>query len=221
MGVVWHALWIFFLAPSLISAQLTWKQLTKTTSSTSSPEPRRDCAIGYNKATSKIFIFGGRGASGNLDDTWSFDLNASKWSKENTVDTPGKRFSVVSGIWSNGFYVSTGEQGSTFFDDIWRLDLNTFKWIKLPSGSTRPENRYGSAGGFFQQGNSSFFYLTHGFSGQRYSNTFLYDVSKKEGWKEVFGGTHSYTPNYPHARCLHSAVMISRHELVMYGGCMG
>lgn len=210
---------LFGFAPVLISGQLTWKKLDLD-ANTTKPNPRRDCAIGYDKENEKIFIFGGRGSK-TFDDTWSFDLNTKTWEKVRTDGNPGRRFSVVSGTWNNGFYVSTGQQGSIFFDDIWRLDLTSFEWKQLPSDSTKPEKRYGAGGGFFQQGNSSFFYLTHGFSGQRYSNTFVYDVSKNQGWKEIFDGTNPYNPNYPHARCLHSATMVSDHELVMYGGCMG
>ncbi len=177
-------------------------------------------AIGYDSKNKVVLIYGGRGSGEIFDDTWAFNLSSREWKELNTNKRIGKRFSVVSGVWNNGFYVATGQAGSTFFDDIWRLDLSTNKWSPLYSGDNKPEERYGAAGGFFQHENSSLFYLTHGFAGKRYSNTFVYDVSKSEGWKEIFEGTNSYNPNYPHARCLHSGTMLSKHKLIMYGGCL-
>ncbi|XP_028399643.1 uncharacterized protein LOC114523035 isoform X2 [Dendronephthya gigantea] len=199
-----------------VSAQLRWRLKSKS----GGPSPRRDVAIGYDPENKQILIFGGRDESGPRADTWAFNLSSLAWKELKTKNDISGRFSVVSGVWNNGFYVSTGQAGASFFDDIWRLDLSTLVWKKLLSRNS-PEERYGSAGGFFQHGNSSFFYLTHGFADMRYSNTFMYDVSKEKGWTEVFTGTSSYNPNYPHARCLHSATMLSAHKFIMYGGCLG
>lgn len=208
---------LYFTLPLIISAQLKW---TKLSSVNRGPSPRRDIAIGYDSKNKEILVYGGRGGR-TFSETWAFDLISLEWRELNTSNDIGRRFSVVSGVWNNGFYVATGQVGSQFFDDMWRLDLSTLVWRQLPSGSSKPEKRYGAAGGFFQHGNSSLFYLTHGFASKRYSNTFVYDVSKNEGWKEIFEGTSSYNPNYPHARCLHSATMLSTHKFVMYGGCLG
>jgi hypothetical protein len=208
---------LYFTLPLIISAQLKW---TKLSSVNRGPSPRRDIAIGYDSKNKEILVYGGRGGR-IFSETWAFDLISLEWRELNTSNDIGRRFSVVSGVWNNGFYVATGQVGSQFFDDMWRLDLSTLVWRQLPSGSSKPEKRYGAAGGFFQHGNSSLFYLTHGFASKRYSNTFVYDVSKNEGWKEIFEGTSSYNPNYPHARCLHSATMLSTHKFVMYGGCLG
>lgn len=221
MANVKYLFYIIFSVPLLVSAQLRWG-LLKSNSGVSAPSPRRDVGIGYDRENKQILIFGGRDGKpgGPRADTWAFNLTSQAWKELNTRNNISGRFSMVSGVWNNGFYVSTGQAGDTFFDDIWRLDLSTLVWEKLLSKSP-PEERYGSAGGFFQHDNSSFFYLTHGFSDTRFSNTFVYDVLKRNGWTEVFTGTNSYNPNYPHARCLHSATMLSTHKFIMYGGCLG
>ncbi|XP_046858933.1 protein GLUTELIN PRECURSOR ACCUMULATION 3-like isoform X2 [Xenia sp. Carnegie-2017] len=220
MAVSWFRIFFHFAMIVYTYAQLQWMNLDSGNAS-NTPSVRRDMAIGYQREMRRVLIFGGRGNSGPLGDTWEYNLDTRQWKELTTNNAIDKRFSVVSGVWKNGFYVSTGEgENDAFFDDIWRLDLSSLNWTKLPSGSTKPEERYGSAGGFYL--NSSLLYLTHGFASNRFSNTFVYDVSKpNEGWREVFEGTNSYNPNYPHARCLHAAAMISQHKMVIYGGCLG
>ena len=141
------------------------------------------------------------------------------------VSIPEKRFSMVYGATGDYFYISTGEYTGpprTFFNDILRFSFLTRKWERLGENSEiKPQERYGSAGGIFDDGSgTNGFYVTHGFSGTRYSNTLKFDFEKDE-WEEKFGGSNNYNPNYPHARCLHAGTMTKPDELVMYGGCLG
>lgn len=210
----------------LSSSQLKWEKISPVSGRT--PEPRRDSAIGYDSKNDRLIIFGGRGSS-IFDDTWIFDIQTKKWSEVNktSVPPPEMRFSMVFGSTSTHFYISTGEKSGKFFaDDIHRFDLSKLEWEKLePRTSLKPEKRYGSGGGIWRDleagDEGDGFYVTHGFKdGQRYSNTLKFDFNKKE-WQEKFGGTNSYNPSYPHARCLHAATMTNKDELVMYGGCLG
>lgn len=207
-------------------AQLKWVELK--VSSGDLPSGRRDAGIGYDSNGNNIVIFGGRGSS-TFDDTWLFNLNSKTWTKvKETKDATGKvipenRFSMVYGSRNQYFYVSTGEGKSNgerqFYDDINRFDFKSQKWEKLkPKTSLRPEKRYGSGGGVYPTGNG--FYVTHGFAGERFSNTFKFTFETQK-WERKFDGTNSYDPRYPHSRCLHSAAMSDVDELVMYGGCLG
>lgn len=212
---------LFLTLVQLVYSQLKWENI-----SAAGPSPRRDSAIGYDSVNDRLILFGGRSSS-SLDDTWIFDISSKTWRQVNeTSNVPDKRFSMVFGSTKTDFYISTGEKsGGTYFDDIHRFSLSNQKWEKVePKGSLKPEKRYGSGGGIWrdleadEEGDG--FYVTHGFAGKRYSNTLKFDFVKKE-WQEKFGGTNSYNPSFPHARCLHAATMTNKDELVMFGGCLG
>ena len=220
---------IFLLLVNVASSKLTWRLISAKNDSDLFPSPRRDSSIGFLRTTNQLVIFGGKDSGGNLDDTWIFDLGTSSWRRLDNLDpVPHKRFSMAYGAARNSFYISTGEySGSprTFFNDIWQFDLTTTSgtWRRLDDDNSkvRPEVRYGSAGGILDDDKEKTgFYITHGFSGTRYSNTFKFDFDKGE-WEEKFTGSNNYDPKYPHSRCLHGGAVTNPDELVMYGGCLG
>lgn len=222
---------LLLLVPAVFS-ELKWRLISAKNESDEFPAPRRDSSIGFDRTRNQLVIFGGRGSE-NFDDTWTFDLGTGKWTKVNVstnggVNIPERRFSMVYGTEGDYFYVATGEfSGDSdsprrFFNDIFRYKFSTQKWTRLGKDSAvKPEERYGSAGGIFDDGKGvNGFYITHGFSGTRYSNTFKFNFAK-DVWEKKFSGSNNYNPKYPHARCLHSGTVTNPDELVMYGGCLG
>ena len=94
-------------------------------------------------------------------------------------------------------------------------------WYRLDTDSnTRPEIRYGAAGGLLTDTNNNIFYISHGFSDIRHSNTFIFNLDEpNKGWKEVYEGTTAYSPNRPHPRCLVGTTTYN-NGFVMFGGCL-
>lgn len=224
-------IFLVFLFLKLVSCEVQWSKIEVKPGSPQ-PAARRDGALGYVESQKILVLFGGKTGAGIVSDTWIFNLTSKTWGKvsdtlaDDNTTVPEPRFSMVygtgnaSGDIEESFYISTGEGPSkVFYNDVVRFNLTTKKWKKLdPKTSLRPEKRYGSGGGIHKNGDALF--VTHGFADERYSNTFKFDLNKNE-WIEVFSGTNSYNPSYPHARCLHSATMTEKNEFVMYGGCLG
>ncbi|XP_060068247.1 uncharacterized protein LOC132548400 [Ylistrum balloti] len=222
---------------SCIDGQLEWQEVP-TASST--PDPRRDAGLGFDVTRNQLILFGGR--PWTTDDTWIFNISSGTWRSVSTAVHPAARFSFVSGLQGDYFYVSMGEGlNRQFYNDIWRFSLITETWEELSAQqsdhlryvntsvlasrddkllSTRPEARYGATGGIHSQGFTLF--VSQGFSSRRYFDTYSYSVSS-QGWSEEYCAGYTcnpYNPSYPHARCLHAGAMAAPHQLVIFGGCL-
>ncbi|XP_064600894.1 uncharacterized protein LOC135467064 [Liolophura sinensis] len=165
------------------------------------------------------------------------DLGEAHWREVMGQTNPSGRYSFVSGVSEGKFYVATGQgRDKIFYNDIWVFKFRTERWEKLPgqpqpsflsasewNGVSQfaysPQARYGAAGGIFP--GSPHLYVSMGFSKQRYYDTVVYDVHQRS-WHSEFPcyQCHPYSVTYPHARCLHSGVMVNSEELVIFGGCL-
>ena len=105
-----------------------------------------------------------------------------------------------------------------FYNDVYKFDYGTQRWQKLnPTTSNAPETRYGASGGVHPDGDGLF--LSHGFSGTRYANTFKFEF-KSNSWITLKDDVGKYNPNGPHQRCLQSGAMLSKTKMIMFGGCL-
>ena len=219
---------VFFNTLQLCLSQLTWSELGASSSAT--PSGRSRPALAFDEDNNMLLVFGGKSSDGILEDTWTFNLTSEIWSEISTSNTPGERFDAIAGCFKNQFIISTGEgDNKVFYDDIWSLDYlsgNGTSWIRLDQDSSKkPDERYGSAGGLITTNdandeNYGKFYISHGFSSVRYSDTFVFDLNNTDGgWKQVFDGTTPYSPDLPHPRCL-VATTSNSEGFTMFGGCL-
>ncbi|XP_013403073.1 actin-fragmin kinase isoform X2 [Lingula anatina] len=201
----------------LTDGQLQWQQIQPHPSSPL-PPTRRDHAIGYIPQKNTLIMFGGQGNGIIYGDTWVFNFNSSRWKEFKKMLSPPQRYSLVYGVYKDYFYITTGQDDIMTFSDVWRFDIRTETWEEMsPDGSHVPAV-YGAAGGVADGG--AYLYVSHGFDmDRRYSTTHRYSIEDNL-WEEVYSGGHPYSPNYPHARCLHGGVMTAEHNLVIFGGCL-
>eukprot|EP00117_Sycon_ciliatum_P039017 scpid59324/ scgid28898/ Nitrile-specifier protein 2 len=203
-------------------SQLTWTIVPQGTAPR--PSVRNDFGFGYDPTGNSVYVFGGQGGSGIMNDLWRFDLSTNSWTEVNptTSARPPVRFSMISGFYTQGpdglFVISTGEgSGKVFYNDIWAYNVRTGVWTELSSQGDVPTERYGAAGGLHVNGTA--LYVTHGFSNRRFSDTVRYDFSESR-WITEFGGTHEYSATQPHPRCLLGSTMAGPDEPVFFGGCL-
>lgn len=216
---MWRALavftWCIYLGVRPVGS-LEWSAVS---ASGTLPSARRDMALGYFQTQNKLVVFGGKGGP-ITDDTWVFDFVAGTWSDVSGATRPGARFSMVYGVVGNHLYITTGEgPGKVFYNDVWRFDVTTSTWSQVSTTGTPPRTRYGAAGGVYP--GSTLLYVSLGFAGERFFDTFVFDTSANQ-WSTRFceGYCHPYTPEYPHARCLHSGSVVGADRLVIFGGCL-
>ncbi|KXZ46805.1 hypothetical protein GPECTOR_40g539 [Gonium pectorale] len=225
------------------AAPLTWSSLTPDASSPR-PPPRRGAALVHDAATARLVLWGGAGPTDFLTDLWVFHLTNNSWvqsPQDPSLPAPEPRHTFVYGLYVNAsggggggggggqpqppqrsLIVSTGQAAGRVLGDIWALDLDALTWRRLPDQGDVPKERYGSAGGVAPAlpggPPPARFWLSHGFSSVRFSDTRYYDLAA-ERWVLTHGPINSYSPSGPHARCIVSSTVTTDERLVLYGGC--
>jgi len=190
-----------------------WLEITPSTGS--SPAPRRNAAAIYDPQAQRMILFAGKGAAGDFNDVWQFDLDAELWSEITPASgpAPAPRFTP------NAVYDPVGQQmiiwsgqGASFYNDVWAFDLATGTWAEYNPPNPQPNIRYGTAAVFDPLARDLVTFA--GFTNLgRFDDTWRFDVEDAT-WINV-------TPaqGNPLERCLHSASYDSaNHRMIMYGG---
>lgn len=208
---IFVALWCLAGVIGTSRAQ-NWVQLTPTTGDI--PAPRANAAAIYDSSNHRLLIFGGRAATGNLNDVWGFDLTNNSWSNL----TPGSGAMPEPRFTANGVYnfsrqqmIIWSGQGSSFFNDVWAFELNTGSWSQFIPTGPEPNIRYGAASIFDPKTNELVTFAGFTDAG-RFDDTWRFNIDS-EIWKQVSAVTH------PEKRCLHSASYDAlKHHMIVYGG---
>lgn len=190
-----------------------WLEITPSTGG--SPAPRRNAAAIYDPQAQRMILFAGKGAAGDFNDVWQFDLDAELWSEITPASgpAPAPRFTP------NAVYDPVGQQmiiwsgqGASFYNDVWAFDLATGTWAEYLPPDPKPNIRYGTAAVFDPLARNLVTFA--GFTNQgRFDDTWRFDVDNAV-WTNV-------TPpqGNPLERCLHSASYDSaNHRMIIYGG---
>ncbi len=189
-----------------------WLQLTPASSNV--PAPRSNAAAIYDSLNHRVVIFGGRSASGHLNDVWAFDLKNNSWSELTPTSgpAPAPRFTA------NGVYNPAAQQmiiwsgqGATFFNDVWAFDLAAKTWTPFNPPDPKPNARYGVASIFDPKAKEMVAFAGFTDAG-RFDDTWRFNIANAT-WKDISLATH------PERRCLHSASYDAlKHRMIIYGG---
>jgi len=105
------------------------------------PTPRYGSAMVYNTKNGEMILFGGRDASGEQNDTWTYNLTTNKWTKKSPVDAPSPRsyhgmtfietsgeaflYGGLIGDWSGGGYIDI------YLVETWKYNSTADKWTNI------------------------------------------------------------------------------------------
>jgi hypothetical protein len=206
------ALLVYLAAVMDTGQPQNWLQLTPV--SGNAPAPRSNAAAVYDSLNHRLVVFGGKSASGHLNDVWAFDLRNNSWSELTPTSgpAPAPRFTA------NGVYNPAAQQmiiwsgqGAGFFNEVWAFDLNTESWSPFSPPDPKPNTRYGVASIFDPKAKEMVAFAGFTDAG-RFDDTWRFNIASAT-WKEIPLATH------PEKRCLHSASYDAlEHRMIIYGG---
>ncbi|MCH8814636.1 MAG: hypothetical protein IH957_05975 [Chloroflexi bacterium] len=196
------------LTASPIPTTLRWDRLDIAGAA---PPPRRDHSL-VTDGTS-IFLFGGRGASGELNDLWTYDLASGVWTEINSPNPPSARFghnAVYSEVDSR-MVIFGGQAGSQFFGDTWAFTPDADSWAESEIPGDSPAARYGAAATHDPSGR---LIVSHGFtSSGRFDDTWALALFTSN-WTEL-----ARKAERPVERCLVRGVWDSgANRFLIFGG---
>jgi Kelch motif/Galactose oxidase, central domain len=120
--------------------------------STNTPEVRKNSATWI--LNNKMYLLGGYGINGFLNDLWVFDSNTNNWTwlkgantynqsgsygtqgTASSTNTPGARFQSATWVYNNKLYLMGGSGNAGYFNDLWEYDPSTNNWTWLKGSST-------------------------------------------------------------------------------------
>lgn len=191
-----------------------WSDITP--SSGPMPAARTNASAIYDIVRHRMLVFGGRAATGDLNDIWSFDLTSHTWTDvtPSNGSAPGARRTpntVLDSI-GNQMLMWSGQGGAGLFNDVWAFDLTAETWSEFTSTGSTPNIRYGVASVFDPMTRELVAFA--GFTSLgRFDDTWRFDPVSVS-WNDV-----SPTASKPAARCLHSASYDGTgHRMIIYGG---
>jgi len=154
-----------------------WREV-ELTSSVKPGERSGASGVVYKDA---LYIFGGYGGSGRLDDIFRFDFLARSWSQVHAQGTaPGGRENNGAVVHGNKMYLFGGYSGFTWLNDFLSFNFDTVQWASVPSGwkGTVPSTRFG----YVSAVHGDHMYVFGGYDGSAWMNdTYDFDF-ERGGW---------------------------------------
>ena len=192
-----------------------WTQVTATGTG---PSARGGHAMVYEPATGKVLLFGGKDDSGVLNDTWTFDVATTTWTRlEPANGSPTARYGHAMTVedTTGKVLVFGGWDSKKYFDSTWVYDPAANSWTSLDTQGLLPSKRAGhclvydaATGGVIMFGGTS-------------GSSFLRDVIYFDPATSTWTTAETGAP-WPAARNGHSLVYDSASNvLILFGGWNG
>lgn len=196
------------------AAPNSWRWQDLTPPDALAPAARSNGTAVYDPVGRQVVVFGGRSASGFMNDTWAFSLLTRTWKRFDTSGTP-----PAPRLGHNAEYDPVGHQmvvwagqGSGFFDDTWTLNLQTLEW-KNVSPDSRPRSRYGAGSVYDPASRSVVIFAGFTSEARRFNDTQSFSLDTNS-WTDL-----SPSGDRPQIRCLLTAAYDpTGRRMIIYGG---
>lgn len=111
--------WTIVLLPIVSSNAQLWSWISGPSSNTiaTSPSDRYSPTL-WNHHQGNIFLYGGYGVDGPLNDLWTFNNTDYSWSFIETVSRPAARKDAATCIQGSSLYMFGGSNGKLFKIDL-------------------------------------------------------------------------------------------------------
>eukprot|EP00930_Biecheleria_cincta_P013394 TRINITY_DN11964_c0_g1_i1.p1 TRINITY_DN11964_c0_g1~~TRINITY_DN11964_c0_g1_i1.p1 ORF type:complete len:509 (+),score=49.41 TRINITY_DN11964_c0_g1_i1:181-1707(+) len=132
-----------------------------------------------------LYVFGGYGGSGRLDDIYRFDFTSRCWAQVHVQGTvPLGRENNGAVVHGNSMYVFGGYSGFTWLNDFWSFNFDTSEWLPVPSGQRGavPSTRFG----YVSSVHGDFMYIFGGYDG----SAWLTDTHDFDFERGIWNSTH-------------------------------
>jgi len=130
-----------------------------------------------------LYIFGGYGGNGRLNDLFRFYFPTREWSRvECKGSIPPGRENNGAVIYKNKMYLFGGYSGFTWLNDFHCFNFETSTWSPVPNGSRGhvPSTRFG----YVSAVDSDFFFVFGGYDGSTWLND-MYEFDYEKGSWDV------------------------------------
>jgi len=188
-----------------------WRQLEP---SGITPTPRSNASLIYDPIGHRLIAFAGRSSAGDLNDLWSFDIEAKTWTQlrpTGPLPAPRSTHNAVYDPATHQMLVWSGRLSGTFYNDVWALDLTNNSWTQFEPEGPAPNTRYGT-GAIFDP-NAMQLVTFAGFTDEgRFDDTWTFKPTTST-WTNLGLSLN------PGRRCLHTASYDPQgHRMIIYGG---
>jgi len=145
------------------------------------PPAREEHAMTYATDSGRVVLFGGRGDSGLLNDTWVYDSLADKWNEKTPLLSPTKRegHSMIFDSFNKKVILFGGKgESSNYLNDMWEYDIGNNKWTEYKP-LLKPQPRWNAGATYCDWNNEAI--VVHGIGSTLFNDTWVYPAYKYNG----------------------------------------
>ncbi|CEL93851.1 unnamed protein product [Vitrella brassicaformis CCMP3155] len=118
-----------------------WREVELGPSSDVKPGERSGAAsVVYNGA---LYVYGGYGGSGRLDDLWKFDFESRCWSKIEARNPPAGRENNGAVVYGSKMFLFGGYSGFNWLQDFHEFNFESNEWSPVNAKGNPPSTRFG------------------------------------------------------------------------------